>query len=74
MRENPCMEEEEGGLGQNSEIRYIALELMKLSQQTGRSFSEVAEEYLENTWKLQMMIAGEETKPAARRGEKSRQK
>jgi hypothetical protein len=44
----------------NAEMRYIALELMKIAQKSGRSFEEVAREYLENAELLQKMIAGEE--------------
>lgn len=51
------MEEEENDLGANSEIRYISLELMKLAQKSGKAFDEVAQEYLENTCRLQKMIA-----------------
>ena len=51
------MDEEEND-GSNSEIRFIAMELMKLAQKTGKSFDEVAREYMENACRLQKMIAG----------------
>jgi hypothetical protein len=53
------MEEDENPAAANSEIRFIALELMKLAQKSGKSFDAVAEEYMENTFKLQMLISGE---------------
>jgi hypothetical protein len=58
----------------NSEMRYIALELMKLAQKSGRSFDEVAREYIENAARLAEMIAGETpAKLPRRKGEQSRQ-
>ncbi|MCX6769612.1 MAG: hypothetical protein NT051_02945 [Candidatus Micrarchaeota archaeon] len=54
----------------NSEMRYITLELMKLAQKSGRSFAEVAEEYLKNAHKLQRMIAGEKASPVKRKASK----
>ena len=51
----------------NSEMRYITLELMKLAQKSGRSFADVAGEYLKNAHKLQRMIAGEKATPAKRK-------
>ena len=60
--------EDEGdeGNGANSEMRYISLELMKLAQKSGKSFEQVASEYMENTARLQEMIIGEEEVPARR--------
>jgi hypothetical protein len=43
----------------NSEIRYMTLELMKLAQKSGKSFDEVAREYLENAEQLHKMILGD---------------
>ena len=53
-------EDDERAVAANSEIRYIALELQKLAQKSGRSFEEVAAEYMRNAEKLASMIAGEE--------------
>jgi hypothetical protein len=67
--------EEDGQMAANSEMRYIALELTKLAAKSGRSFDEVAEEYLRNTEKLQMLIYGEGETPARRgRAASGRQK
>lgn len=55
--------EDEDSLSANSEMRYISLELMKLAQKSGRSFREVASEYMKNTALLQDMIIGEEEAP-----------
>lgn len=54
------MEEDENPAAANAEIRFIALELMKLAQKSGKSFDDVARDYMENTFKLQMLISGEE--------------
>ena len=58
--------EDEGdeGNGANSEMRYISLELMKLAQKSGKTFEQVAKEYMENTARLQEMILGEDEAPA----------
>ena len=40
----------------NSELRYITLELMKLAKSSGRSFEEVAKEYIQNVYKLHALI------------------
>ncbi|VVB99645.1 Uncharacterised protein [uncultured archaeon] len=66
--------EEEKDSTAASEIRYIALELMKLAQQSKRSFAEVADEYLDNTEKLSRMIAGEEEPKSSKKAASSRQK
>ena len=58
--------EDDGQMAANSEMRYIALELMKLAAKSGRSFDEVAEDYLRNTEKLQKLIYGEGEAPARR--------
>lgn len=74
--ENVCMEGEEDmpENSGNSEMRYIALELMKLAQKSGRGFEEVAQEYIKNTARLAEMIAGETpARAAGRKGERSRQ-
>ena len=55
--------EDDDGPSANSEMRYISLELMKLAQKSGRSFREVAAEYMKNTALLQDMIIGEEEAP-----------
>jgi len=44
----------------NGEIRYIALELMKIAAQKKMSFDEVAHEFLRNTTLLQKMIEASE--------------
>ena len=59
-------EEEDRTVAANSEIRFIALELMKLAAKSGRSFDEVAAEYMKNAEKLSSMITGEESLPAKR--------
>ncbi|MCX8197992.1 MAG: hypothetical protein N3F07_02235 [Candidatus Micrarchaeota archaeon] len=57
------MEEEDGQNAANSELRFITLELMKLAQKSGKSFEEVALEYLRNTCLLQELIAnGQESR------------
>ncbi len=40
----------------NSEIRYLTIELMKIAVQKGKSFDEVAEEFISNVIKLKDMI------------------
>jgi hypothetical protein len=69
------MEGEEEGpeAGVNSEIRYITLELMKLAQKSGKSFGEIANEYLDNACKLQEMITGEPDASAKKKGDTSNQ-
>lgn len=66
--------EEEKDASANSEIRYIALELMKLAAKSNRSFDEVAREYMKNAEKLSNMISGEEEHMRSKRGESTRQK
>ena len=71
------MEGEEDGsqMAANSEMRYIALELMKLAASSGRGFDEVAKESRENAEKLQRLIYGEgEAAPGRGRAAKSRKK
>jgi hypothetical protein len=53
-------EEEDKENAVNSEIRYIALELMKIAARGGKEFKAVAGEYLDNAELLKRMIAGEE--------------
>ena len=68
------MEEDDGaGSAANSEIRYIALELMKIAQKSGRKFEDVAAEDMRNAEKLSSMIAGEE-KTAVRKARKASSK
>jgi len=57
--------EDDESYSANSEMRYISLELMKLAQKSGRSFREVAAEYMKNTALLQEMIIGEEVAPSS---------
>ena len=52
--------EDEDSMSANSEMRYISLELMKLAQKSGKTFKEVASEYMKNTELLQEMLIGEE--------------
>jgi len=66
-------EDDERAVAANSEIRYIALELMKLAQKSGRSFDEVAAEYMRNAEKLSSMIAGEDA-AAVRRARRASSK
>jgi hypothetical protein len=66
------MEEDDGaGIAANSEIRYIALELMKIAQKSGRKFEDVAGEYMRNAEILAGMISGEESLPAKKAGKAS---
>jgi len=67
--------EDDEGYSANSEMRYIALELMKLAQKSGKSFEQVASEYMENTARLQeMIIGGQEAQPSRRgKGSSSRE-
>lgn len=41
----------------NSEIRFIALELMKLSVQTGRPFDELLGEFREDAFKVKKFLS-----------------
>lgn len=68
------MEDEPNDYAANQEIRFIALELMKLAQKSGKSFDDVAREYMENTVKLQMLISGDGTPQAQKKGAVSREK
>ena len=69
------MEDEENQAGANSEMRFITLELMKLAQKSGRSFGQVAQEFVENTCGLQELIAsGPQRHSRARRAACTRQK
>ena len=52
--------EDDEAISANSEMRYISLELMKLAQKSGKTFEQVAKEYIENTARLQDMIMSEE--------------
>ncbi|MFA6489840.1 MAG: hypothetical protein WCT52_04110 [Candidatus Micrarchaeia archaeon] len=52
------MEEEEIPSTANSEIRFITLELMRIAQKSGRSFDELAEEFIRNTVRMQDLISG----------------
>ena len=44
----------------NSELRYIAIELMKIAAQRKQPFAEIAKEFLQNTNLLQRMIEAAE--------------
>ena len=49
--------------GVNSEMRYITLELMKISERRKKPFAKVAREYISNVYRLRRLIkskAGEE--------------
>jgi|GEM_PF-1354664 len=67
--------EDDDSLSANSEMRYISLELMKLAQKSGKSFREVAAEYMKNTELLQEMIMGEEAAllPSKKKGSSTRE-
>lgn len=52
--------EDDESYSANSEMRYISLELMKLAQKSGKTFEQVARDYIENTARLQEMILGEQ--------------
>ncbi|MEM4554903.1 MAG: hypothetical protein QXT25_03580 [Candidatus Anstonellaceae archaeon] len=54
------MEEEDKHMAANAEMRYITLELMKIAQKSGKSFDEVAAEFIRNAEKLRMMIYSQE--------------
>lgn len=47
----------------NSEIRFIALELMKISMQTGRSFDAVLSDFRQNAFKVKKFLSGSCTRP-----------
>ncbi len=71
--------EEEGessDSGANSEIRFITMELMKLAQKSGKTFDEIAREYMQNAEKLHSLLSGTEEEAAhrARKGAVSREK
>ena len=68
--------EEEGdeNTAANSEIRYITLELMKLAQKSGRSFKQVADEYLQNAEDLQKLIVGDEAQHPNKKGAFTKEK
>ncbi|MCX6771659.1 MAG: hypothetical protein NTX79_06400 [Candidatus Micrarchaeota archaeon] len=60
--------EDDESYSANSEMRYISLELMKLAQKSGKSFREIAREYMENTALLQeMIIGGDEASTASKK-------
>jgi hypothetical protein len=64
--------EEDASSTANSEIRFITLELMRLAQKTGKSFDEIAAEFIMNTHKLQDMIAAtQDGMPSSKTGKKS---
>jgi len=52
--------------GVNSELRYIAIELMKIAAQRKQPFAEVAREFLQNTNLLQRMIETSEGEPLSK--------
>jgi hypothetical protein len=57
------MEDEDNQNAANSEIRFITLELMRLAQKSGKSFEQVAADYVRNTCYLQELIAGGQGQP-----------
>ena len=59
-------EEDDNRVAANAEIRFIALELTKLAQKSGRKFDDVAAEYMRNAEKLAEMVAGSSQAPARR--------
>lgn len=61
------MDEEDSQSAANSELRFIALELMRLAQKSGKSFEQVAREFVQNTCLLQELVSGEGEKPSRRR-------
>lgn len=69
-------EEKDSQTAANSEIRFMTLELMKLAQKSGKTFSQMATEYMDNTCLLQEMIIGGEgnAKSPLKRGSVSKEK
>jgi hypothetical protein len=67
--------EDDEAISANSEMRYISLELMKLAQKSGKTFEQVAAEYIANTSRLQEMIIGEEEAqtPQKKKGNSARE-
>ncbi|MEM4348763.1 MAG: hypothetical protein QXN37_04320 [Candidatus Anstonellaceae archaeon] len=55
------MEEEDKHMAANAEMRYITLELMKIAQRSGKSFDEVASEFIRNAEKLRRLIYSQDT-------------
>lgn len=49
--------------GANSELRLIALELMKMAKKSRRSFRSVAGDYIRNVYLLRQMLEGEKDRP-----------
>ncbi len=43
----------------NSELRLIALELMKLAARKRKTFAQVAKEYIKNVYLLRQMLDGQ---------------
>ncbi|MFP3950396.1 MAG: hypothetical protein ACLFUZ_04900 [Candidatus Micrarchaeia archaeon] len=48
--------EEEESFTANSELRYITLELMRLAEKRNIPFEQMAEEYIQNTFRLKKLI------------------
>ena len=47
---------EEDKANANSELRYIALELTKISKQAKKPFSSIAGEYVQNVFELETLL------------------
>lgn len=52
--------EEDGPYAANSELRYITLELMRLAEKKNLPFSQMAEDYVKNTFHLKKLIEEKE--------------
>ena len=61
-------EEDDGQVAANAEMRYIALELMKLSVKSGRGFDELAREYLRMQRSCRGLFTANPTSPTRRGG------
>ncbi len=55
----------------NSELRYLTLELMKIALEKGKSFEEVALEFVDNVEYLSILIEKSATKRFSKIGKKS---
>jgi hypothetical protein len=71
----PRMEADEARAQSNSEMRFIALELMKLSFRRKVPFSRIARRFVKNVYFLERLIrapSAKKSRPAARLGAKMR--
>jgi hypothetical protein len=55
----------------NSELRYLTLELMKIALEKGKSFEEVALEFVKNVEYLSMLIEESASKSVSKVGKRS---